>query len=229
MQKNLLFLKDLSILFVEDDPIMLEQTHNTLNIFFKNVYTATNIQSAYSLYENNIPDIILSDIQLLDGTGLELVATIRKKDYKTPIILLTSFSNNEYLFQAVNLGIDGYIIKPLKLDNLLEAFFKALKREEKHNLVVKLADDIYYHFSTKDLLKIGSIIPLGAKEQQLLRLFVENSGKTLSKEEISYYLWPLEDVTDSALKNLLNRLRQKIGTDMISTIKGNGWRLNSTL
>lgn len=229
MQENLLFLKDLSILFVEDDPIMLGQTHNTLNIFFKKVYTATNIQSAYSLYENNRPDIILSDIQLLDGTGLELVTTIRKKDYKTPIILLTSYSDNEYLFQAANLGIDGYIIKPLKLDNLLEAFFKALRREEKHTLIVKLTDDTHYDFSTKELLKNGSIIPLGAKEHQLLRLFIENSGKTLSKEDISYHLWPLEDVTDSALKNLLNRLRQKIGTDMIATIKGNGWRLKSTL
>ncbi|MFW6307716.1 MAG: response regulator transcription factor, partial [Campylobacterales bacterium] len=103
--------KHLSLLFVEDDSIILEESVKTLEIFFDKVYSASNGKEALEIYRVQKPNIILSDIFMPNIGGLELVQTIREDDYKTPIIFLSAYSNRDILLKSINLSLDAYLIK----------------------------------------------------------------------------------------------------------------------
>ena len=86
-------LKNLSILCVEDDFGIRQSIVNTLKYYFKDVYEASNGKEAFELYEYYKPKIIITDIQMRDGDGIELVKKIRENDFETMLIMLTAHSN----------------------------------------------------------------------------------------------------------------------------------------
>lgn len=227
MAYDLNFLKRLSILFVEDEDILRNQISETLKIFFEKVYIAKDGIEAFELFQEKKPDIILSDIKMPKMDGLKLSEKIREKNHNIPIILLTSFSDQTTLLKALNSGIDGYILKPLELNNFLETFDKVLKRKGPIRKIFTFSDGYVYNILSEELYKDGNLIILGKKEKNLLKLFIDNWDKTLTKDEIFEAIWGYEEITESALKNLLNRLRSKIGFDIIISIKGSGWKLNT--
>ncbi|MDY0321500.1 MAG: response regulator transcription factor [Arcobacteraceae bacterium] len=228
MKYNLQLLKKLTILFVEDEAIIRAQLADTLKVFFNEVIIANNGHEALQLLSQNNIDIILSDIKMPMITGLDLATRIRLSHNSIPIILLSSYSDQETLIKAVNSGIDGYVLKPVQLDDLLNTFENVLKRKIPIRRTFTFTDGLIYNMLTDELYKNGELIDLGKKERMLLKLFIDNHEKTLTKDEIVSYIWELDEVTESALKNLLNRLRSKIGFDIILSVKGNGWRLNTT-
>ena len=227
MMKNLLLLKNKSILFVEDDTITRDEITEILEMLFCNVFSAKNGEEAYALYEDESPDIILTDIKMPKKDGLKLIKQIRQNNYSIPIILLTSFDEQNLLMHAVNLSIDGYLIKPVKLELLTETLCKAIMRTHKKEGLVMLGKQLFYNSATKELYQNGLIVPLGVKEQQLLILLINSRAITVAKEEIIKKLWPLDPVCDSAIKNLILRLRKKLKTDIIVSVKGIGYRVET--
>jgi len=219
-------LKKYTILFAEDDATMRKATTDMLHIFFREVYTAKDGKEALEYYEDERPDLILSDIKMPIMDGLSLVQTIRQNDFTIPIILLTSYSDQKTLLEAANAGIDGYILKPIALEIMLETFAKVISKISPKKEVISFDNGMLYNTMSEELYKNGNIIPLGAKEQKILKLFIANKEQVVYKEQIISHIWGIEDVTDSALKNLLNRLRLKLGSDTIVSVKGIGWRLN---
>ena len=217
-------LKSLTVLIAEDDAVMLEQNAQTLKIFFKEVFKAKDGLEAFNIYEEQKPSIILADINMPIMDGLNLTKKIRAIDYETPIVLITAYTDGKILLKAANLGIDGYLIKPLQLEDLLLTCRKSLARKKIDNSVITFVNNTIYNNATKELYKDGVQIDLGHKEQILLNIFLNALGRTVTKKEIVEALWPLEEVTDSAFKNLLGRLREKIGKECIISVKGAGWR-----
>ena len=226
MDNDIIGLKEKNVLIIEDEKQTRENLIYTLEIFYQRVYSASNIEQAYEIFSSNCIDLILSDIKLGDYSGLDLVAKIREENDDTPIILLTAHSDSATILKAVNIGIDGYLVKPVNLEELLKFSIKALNKGKK--LLYYFTENLYYDYKLKALLKDGQIIELGTKEHKLLKLFLNNIDKTLSREEIEQNVWPMDNITDSALKNLINRFRKKIGFELIESIKGSGWRLNNT-
>lgn len=208
--------------------IIQKQTSDMLKIFFGDVLTATNGKDALEVFRNKSVDIILTDIKMPMMSGLELTQKIRAMDNMIPIILLSSFGDQSTLLEAANCGIDGYILKPIELDNLLDTFDKVLQRKKTKRKYFTFTNGLLYNILTDELYKDNTLVDLGKKERMLLKLFIDNFDKTLSKEEIIYTIWELQDVTESALKNLLNRLRTKLGFDIIISVKGSGWKLNTS-
>lgn len=226
MAYNLQLFKKMTILFAEDEKIIREQTADMLKIFFADVHVATNGVEAFEIFTDVHPDMILCDIKMPLMDGVLLTQKIRSLRNNIPIILLTSFSDQQTLLKAANAGIDGYILKPIELEILLETLDTVLKRKTLSVKFFKFDNGIIYNTLTHELFKNGALINLGKKERSLLKLFIENSDKTISKEELIFSIWEIEDITESALKNLLNRLRNKIGFEIIVSVKGSGWRLN---
>lgn len=227
MLRNLLLLKDKSILFAEDDTITRDETADVLKMLFGKVFLAKDGEEAYALYEDESPDIILTDIKMPKKDGLKLIKQIRQNNYNTPIILLTSFDEQNLLMHAANLSIDGYLIKPIKLEILTDTLCKAIMRTHKDEGLIMLGKQLFYNSATKELYQNGSILALGIKEQELLILLIHNRHKTVTKEEIIIKLWPLDPICDSAIKNLILRLRKKLDADIIVSVKGVGYRLET--
>ena len=227
MSYDLNFFKKLSVLFAEDDDIIRAQVTETLRIFFGKIFIAKDGEEAFEIFKIEKPDIILSDIKMPKMDGLQLIEKIREENQSKPIIILTSYSDQNTLFKAANSGIDGYILKPLELNNFLETFDKVIRRKKSIRKFFTFCDGLIYNLLSDELYKNAEPINLGKKEKNLLRLFIDNYDRTLTKEEIIEHIWGYEEITDSALKNLLNRLRSKIGFDIILSIKGRGWKLDT--
>ena len=222
-------LQKLTILFVEDDINIRKSVSLSLEMLFKTVYQEQDGLGAYNTYSAKKPDFILTDISMPHKDGLELIEQIRKIDLKTPIIILSAYSSEEFLMKALNLQIDGYIIKPINLDKLLSSLGKSLQRIEtmsKKDSTINLIQNFSYNIETKELFCAKNLIPLGKKENYLMDLLASNISKTITKDEISSHVWKNEYMSDSALKNLISSLRKKISKDAIVNVTGMGWKLD---
>ncbi len=220
-------LKHLKILIAEDDSIILEQNFQTLSIFFEKVFKAKDGIEALNIYELESPDMLLLDIKMPKLNGLELVKKIRKTNYDIPIVVTSAYSDRDILIDALNLSIDGYLIKPTRLEELIDTLNKATNRNNSHktNDIIVIDNNEFYDTATKELYLNNEKVDLGQKERALLEMFLNSNGSTISKEEILSVLYPLDEITDSAFKNLISRLRKKIGEEKIINIKGAGWKM----
>lgn len=228
MINNSLLLKGKSILFAEDDIISRVQTVEILTMLFDKVYSAEDGVKAYEIYEDESPDIILTDIKMPKRDGLSFIKKIRTHDYKTPIIVMTSFAEQELLIDAANLSVDGYLVKPVSLEKLTFSLCKALQRTYKNTGLIQLSGSFFYNFDTKELYNNGVVVALGAKEHEMLVLLIESRERTVTKNEIEKALWPIEPVSSSAIKKLVLRIRQKINADIIVSVRGIGYRLETS-
>ncbi len=227
MINNLLILKNKSVLLAEDDTITRTKMAGILAMLFNKVYSAHDGEEAYHLYEDESPDIILTDIKMPKIDGLNLIKKIRQNNYDIPIVLLTSFADQEFLLDASNLSIDGYLVKPIELEKLAYMLCKAIRRTHKNLELISLGKHLFYNSATKELYLKETVIPLGSKEHQLLCLLIENRHRTVTKKEIEKELWPLDEVSSSAIKKLILRIRQKMKTDIIISVRGIGYRLET--
>ncbi len=223
---SLITLRDKTILFVEDDVEIRNTTKEILQAFFKQVIVASNGAEGYDKYLSQNPDILFTDIKMPVMDGLELVSQIRAKDIKIPIVLFTAYNEQKYLMRAINMQVEGFITKPLKLEEMLEIFSKCTARiNSRKPSMIEFENNVVYHTSSNSLVKNGEKIKLGAKEYALLKLFVEKYPNILEKEEIIIKLYPIAEIGESTIKNIISRLRAKIGFDTIESISGIGWRL----
>ena len=158
--------------------------------------------------------------------GLDLTRKIRSHDYETPIILLTSFTEQAMLIDAANLSIDGYVIKPIELTLLIKTISKSMKRVAEDLEIVYLRKNLFYDPANQELYKNGSAVSLGIKELELMRLLISNRSRTVTKDEILETLWPLEAICVSSIKSLVLRIRKKLDNEIIKSVRGIGYRLN---
>jgi DNA-binding response OmpR family regulator len=222
---SLKILNTLNLLYVEDDKALRTNYLKTLNLLFYKVHEAECYDTAIKKYNTNQIDILLVDINLGKLSGIELVKKIREKDIYTPIVFLTAHSDNKYLLEAINLQIDGYIIKPLDLDKLQVCMSNCIKKLHSKSRVI-IDSNIYYDLNNQELYINEDYVKLGKKTNELLKFFLENQNQTITKESIEHTLWSDKTVTDSAIKNLISNLRKLIGKEKILNITGIGWKLN---
>jgi two-component system, OmpR family, response regulator VanR len=227
MAYDLQLLKEKRVLYAEDDTITRIQMTEILEMLFNRVYVASDGEEAYNLYEDESPDILITDIKMPKRDGLSLIRRIRQHNYTLPIILMSSFAEQELLLSAANLSIDGYLVKPVELDKLTLTISKAIQRTHKHEGLIPLGENLYYNLATKELYENGKVVVLGVKEQELLALLLNDRYKTVTKDEIGKALWPFDPICESAIKNIVLRLRKKLGVDIIISVRGIGYRLET--
>ena len=121
-------LDTLTILVVEDNDGIREELVFNIGYWFKNVLEARDGLEGLEQFQNNQVDIILSDIKMPKMTGLEMVERIREIDKEIPIIFQTAFSDSDFLLKAINMSVQGYVIKPINIDNLEEVIQNALSK-----------------------------------------------------------------------------------------------------
>ena len=120
--------QDLKILYVEDEEATRTQVTQILSLFFKDVLVGIDGADALEIYKNNKDiDLILSDLTMPKMNGFEMIKEIYKIDYRQHVIVLTAHNNSDSLMQTIDLQIDGFLLKPLKLDKLTELLLKVTK------------------------------------------------------------------------------------------------------
>ncbi|QKF66338.1 response regulator receiver-modulated diguanylate cyclase/phosphodiesterase [Arcobacter venerupis] len=136
MINNISILKNITILYAEDEKDLREVTHQILKGFTKKQYVAQNGQEGLELFkehENEI-DLIITDVNMPILNGLDMVKEIKKINLNIPIIVATAFSNKEYLLEAIDIGIDKYVLKPIDIAKLLQVMSQSLIYHELKDL-----------------------------------------------------------------------------------------------
>lgn len=226
MIRNMLLFKNKCVLYAEDDNIIRANMTGILIMLFGRVLAAADGEEAYRLYKKESPDIVITDINMPKKDGIELIKKIRRDDNAIPIILLSEASEQQLLMYANGLSIDGYLVKPIEPEKLSHLICKAIQRTHKHLDLISINKELFYNLATKELYRNNKIIVLGVKEHELLQLLITNRYKTVTKEEIGEILWPLNVACDSAIKNIILRVRKKLGIDIIISVRGIGYRLH---
>ncbi|WP_368029515.1 EAL domain-containing protein [Arcobacter sp. s6] len=136
MINNISILKNITILYAEDEKDLREVTHQILKGFTKKQYVAQNGQEGLELFkahENEI-DLIITDVNMPVMNGLDMVKEIKKINLNIPIIVATAFSNKEYLLEAIDIGVDKYVLKPIDIAKLLQVMSQSLIYHELKDL-----------------------------------------------------------------------------------------------
>ncbi|MBU0923809.1 response regulator [bacterium] len=218
--------KNIKILYVEDDDIARENGLEYLENFFDTIYEASDAINALKLYEKHKPDIIITDIQMPKLNGLEFVKRIRQNDKKTQIIIITAFSDKDYLLKAIELGLVKYLVKPVREKEFEEALFLCINALEKDETnIIQLDEITFFDTFNKNLISNNEIVKLRAKELDFLELLIKNKNRYVSYEEIENYVWNDSVMTKDALKTLVKNIKTKIPKDLILNLTNSGYKI----
>ena len=212
------------ILLLEDDEALGRGICMALETPSCTVTHCSTCLQAINILQGMVFDLLILDINLPDGSGLELLRTLRQNGNSTPAILLTA--NDLELDEVTGLeaGADDYITKPFSLAVLRARVNAQLRRSVPVKQERIELNGFILDFTRMEFSKEGTIIDLSKTEQRLLRLLVENRGRTLPRELLLEKVWDGgEFVDENALSVAVRRLRGKLGNTPIRTVYGVGY------
>ncbi len=222
MDKVLYRLRDCSVLFADDDPVFREETEKLLRYLFRDVHVARDGAEALTLYRRVRPDMLLLDLMMPVLNGIEVVQHIRARDPHTPIVMLTGHSSETVLLEVVKLYLEDYLLKPFDSQRLIDALGRCIRRiEQLLPAKVRLISGVEYELETHEVWREGRKLRLGAKESALIQLLVRAHPRVVTKAVIEADIWD-DGMTESAYRNLVNKLRRKLGQESIETLPGVG-------
>ena len=222
-----------TILIVEDDEIALVSLSNILKRYFKKVLIATNGHEASDCVMSHSIDIILTDMRMPEQDGIGFIQQIRDEAFETPVIFMSAYADAQTLLKAIPLKITDYLIKPIEINKVLTLCSRLVQekmdRHEKQRMqkyTYRLKNGIAIDLGDKTVHHDNEMILLTKKEFELLSLFLKNRNAVLTKNQIEYALWSGEMVSESSVKTLIKKLREKIGEESIQTVKNIGYKIS---
>ncbi len=227
---NLDKLKPLTLLYVEDEPLIRQNALEYLRRYCDNVLEAQDGKEALRVYGTHKPDIIITDIKMPKLNGLEMATHIRQTDKETPIIMTTAHTDTEYLLKAVELQLVKYIVKPVTVDKLAEALCLACESlEDGEKSIIHLNKYTQYDTLNQTLLIKNTLVKLTHNEILLFDCMVKNRQRAITYQEIENLIWAYEGMSMDALRSLVRGLRKKLQQDkeeeFIENVSGVGYRL----
>ena len=215
------------ILIMEDDMVLNKGLCKALTTDSRQLISCTDIRSAREQILCSTPSLILLDINLPDGNGLDFLKEIKKGSDPIPVILLTANDTDLDIVNGLELGADDYITKPFSLAVLRARVNTQLRKTtpcDKKNVIT--IDDYSFDFSTMEFSIRNKKVELSKTEQKLLRLLIENRGTVMSRSALVDRIWTdgAEYVDENALSVTVKRLRDKLKAhSYIKTIYGIGY------
>lgn len=211
------------ILIVEDEKDILKRLSMFLSEHNFNIIVASSIDEVYEKTDASI-DLALLDINLPDGKGDELIKYFKERDIR--IIITTVKNDSNYIAEALDNGVDDYITKPFDL-NVLRARVDATLRTvnvSNENIVFK---DLKMNIDEGTVYYKNSPVNLTALEYGVISLFIKNPNRIFTREHLLQILWEDNEqfVNDNTLTTTIKRIRDKTSKDLITTIRGIGYRM----
>lgn len=217
------------VLILEDDVDLAEGIELSFQSEELNFVICSTIADARTAIQKQKFDLMIFDINLPDGNGLEFCREIRQK-ISNPIALLTAKDMELDIVKGLECGADDYITKPFSL-MVLRARIRALLRRGPARNEQEYKDSVFlFRFETMEFYKNSTSIELSKTEQRILYLLISNPNLIITRERLLEWVWPegTEYVEDNALSVAIRRLRDKLEDDSsnpqyIKTIYGKGY------
>ncbi|WP_171013005.1 response regulator transcription factor [Arcobacter arenosus] len=218
-------LKELKILFVEDEVNISKLLKDALSDYFYSFTVASDGIEGLEKFKNINPDIVITDIMMPNLDGLEMTKEIRTINEDIPIIVLSAFSDKEKLLKAIDIGITKYFIKPFDPEEVLEYLIFIANKLNK-NRIICLNEDFSFDTNTNNLFENEKLVNITKREKKFISLLLSDRNNITSTESIKSSLWEEENVTDERLRTFVKRLRAKTDKELIKNISGQGYIIN---
>lgn len=220
----------MKILIAEDEEDVCNLIKVQLELLGDQVFTATDGEEAYQIFEREKPELALLDIMMPKMDGMQLLKKIRQTS-TMPVIFVTARGNEYDRVLGLGLGADDYLVKPFSLAELsarVAVQKRHLERLAPEDSQCISVGDLEIDFQYGSVKKNGKNITLNAKEYLILKYFLENRNKVLTKRQIYQEVWGEEYLfDDNTIMVQISHLRSKIEDDSkqyIQTLKGIGYR-----
>jgi two-component system OmpR family response regulator len=219
------------LLVVEDEPNILELLAASLRYAGFDVVTAAAGNDAVQAAQRHRPDLIVLDVMLPDMDGFEVLHRLRGGGTRTPVVFLTARDSTEDKVRGLTLGGDDYVTKPFSLEEVIARIQAVLRRTRGGGTPEALPRlsfaDLELDEDSHEVWRDGNQVQLSPTEFKLLRYFMRNSGRVLSKMQILDHVWDYDFRGDTGIvESYVSVLRRKIDATephLLHTLRGVGY------
>lgn len=220
----------LQLLLVEDEPKVARALQQGLEAEGYCVSVAHTGEDGFFLASTRPFDLVILDRMLPGRDGLEILGTLRRKGFLTPVLMLTARDAVEDRVAGLDAGADDYVVKPFAFAELL-ARVRALVRRGRGDQLLRLSvADLVIDVPTRAVSRAGEPVDLTAREYELLEYLVRHKGTLVSREMLARDVWketerctPLDNVIDVHIARLRKRVDQTYAVRLIHTVRGVGF------
>lgn len=220
------------ILVIEDEPKIAQALKRGLEKEnYKITVSATGEDGFFRLNTETF-DLVVLDLMLPGRDGLEILTSVRKKEIKTPVIVLTARDAVLDRVRGLDCGADDYLIKPFAFPELLARIRSLLRRKQPDDFFKLSLLDLEMDITTRKVTRHGSTILLTLREYNLLEYLLRHQGRIVSREMLAHDVWkeparatPLDNVIDVHISRLRQKIDEPFRKKLLHTIRGVGFSL----
>ncbi len=214
------------ILLIEDDAVLGAAVRDQIAGDGHSVDWVQRLDAAAGAIVAAAYDLLLLDLMLPDGRGLGFLKTLRGRGDVTPVIILTALDQISDRIEGLNAGADDYLVKPFDLAELSARIGSVARRYTGNPNPLLTHGELEVDLAARSVRRAGRPVALTAREWALLEAFLARPGQLLSKAQLEQKLYAFDaDVESNAIEVHVSRLRKKLGTAVIETERGLGYRL----
>jgi two-component system, OmpR family, response regulator len=219
------------ILVVDDEANIRDLLSIALRHVGFEVTTADTCLAAQNIVVKQAPDLLVLDVMLPDGDGIELCQRLRRDGMRAPVLFLTARDATEDKVRGLTVGGDDYVTKPFSLEELVARVRAVLRRVQGDENVAKALSfaDVVLDDDSHEVRRDGHVVNLSPTEFKLLRFLIANAGRVLSKAQILDHVWQYDfDGDANVVETYVSYLRKKLdplGPPILHTVRGVGYVL----
>ncbi|WP_181700525.1 response regulator [Chthonobacter albigriseus] len=216
------------VLLIEDDVGLGSAVRDQVADGGHSVDWVTRLDAARDHVRAAPYELILLDLMLPDGRGLDFLKALRAGGDVTPVVILTALDQISDRIGGLNAGADDYLVKPFDLDELTARLAAVSRRYHGNPNPLVTVGTLSVDLAAKAVRRSGSPVPLTAREWALFEAFVQRPGMILSKPQLEERLYAFDQEVDSnTIEVHVSRLRKKLGAAAIETVRGLGYKLGA--
>lgn len=214
------------ILLIEDDTTLGGAVRDQMAGDGRSVDWVTRLDMACDAIRGAAYDLILLDLMLPDGRGIAFLKTLRAQGNVTPVIILTALDQVSERIEGLNSGADDYLVKPFDLAELSARVGSVARRYSGNPNPILSHGHLDIDLAARSVRLAGRPVQLTAREWALFETFLSRPGQLLSKAQLEEKLYAFDmEVESNTIEVHVSRLRKKLGSEIIETERGLGYRL----
>ena len=199
----------MTILIVEDDPVLARGLQLNLHLENHKTVLAADIKTATAMIEANKIEFVILDLGLPDGSGFDLLQTLRSKADLTPVIVLTAQIDEDSVVRGLELGANDYMKKPYSFKELNARMKVILKKPALDHKVIAY-DDLKLNLDTRSVSYNGRTLDLARREFDFLAYFVQRAEMIVSRDSLINLTKKEGEIFDRTIDSHISHLRKKL-------------------
>jgi len=215
------------VLLVEDERDVSDLVLRALQREGHAVRVAPSIADAEGALAEAVPELLVLDLMLGDGSGLDLCRALRRRGHRMPILLLTAHGEVPRRIEGFEAGADDFLSKPFAIAELRARVRALARRGPIPRQTVVTIGDVELDLAARRAARGGAEVPVTAREWAILELLVARRGRLIHRSEILESIWgDGSDAASASLDVIVARVRRKLGASVIRTVRGEGYALD---